>query len=264
MTKINILDAGGKKVKDIDTSVFNSKIRKDIIQKIVEAEKKRQLYAPSPMAGMQTSASGNVRHLRHSWKSDRGRGMSRIPKKRMSDRGARFFWVGAVIPGTKGGRRAHPPKINIADKKINKKEHKLGLSSALAMVSDSGLVKKNYSSLEKEDIKADFPLIIESKVLGLNTKDFLSCIKKILGNEKLYAVSIQKRKIKKGKGKSRTGKHRKNAGLLVVIGNKEQKKSNSVDIVRVDDLNIGDLASNGARLVIFTEESIKDLEKRLK
>jgi hypothetical protein len=38
------------------------------------------------MAGLQTSASGNVKHNRHVWKTDRGRGLSRYPKKRMSDK----------------------------------------------------------------------------------------------------------------------------------------------------------------------------------
>lgn len=260
--KIQILSANGSKIKDIETSIFDGTIRQDIVQKIVEAEKTKQPVAPSPIAGMQTSASGNVRHLRHSWKTDRGRGMSRVPKKRMSDKGARFLWVGAVIPGTRGGRRAHPPKILSKEKKINKKEMVNGWTAALAMVANKNLVKNNYNSLKDKEVDVTIPLIIDSKVLDLKTKDFIVSIKKIL--EELQTIAIQKKSIRAGKGKLRGRKYKRNAGVLVVIGNKENKKVNSIEIRKVNELMIGDLASNGARLVIFTEEAIKDLEEKLK
>ena len=62
--KINVLDQTGKKSKELEIRLFSGKVRGDIVQKIVEVEKISQEWAPSSAAGNQTSASGNVRHLR--------------------------------------------------------------------------------------------------------------------------------------------------------------------------------------------------------
>ena len=66
--KVQILDKTGKQAKQLDTTIFDGKVREDIVAKIIEAEKIAQEHAPYFNAGMQTSASGNVRHLRHAWK----------------------------------------------------------------------------------------------------------------------------------------------------------------------------------------------------
>ena len=260
MTKVQILDASGNKKGDIETKIFDGKIREDIVQKIVEAEKIYQPHAPFYQAGQQTSASGNVRHLRHAWKSDRGRGMARIPKKRMSRRGARFHWVGAVIPGTVGGRRAHPPKLIRRVSKINKKEILQGFKSALAMVANAEMVKKKYARLKDKEIKT--PLIIEGKVLELKSKEFLESIKKMLGDASLIAK--QEKKIRAGKGTMRNRKYKKSAGLLLVVGKDENKRIKGLDILKAGEVTITDLASNGARLVLFTENGVKDMEAKLK
>jgi large subunit ribosomal protein L4e len=260
--KIQILGSTGNKVKDLDTKIFDGKIREDIIQKIVEVEKydAMQEWAPSYLAGNQTSASGNVRHLRHMWKSDRGRGMSRVPKKRMSRRGNRFHWEGAVIPSTKGGRRAHPPKVGRKDRKINKKEMILALKSALAMVASADVVKEKYARLKDKEVK-DLPIVIEEKVLALKTKEFVSAIKKILGD--IASIGFKEKKVRAGKGTMRGRKYKKSAGLLLVKGDKEDKKIRGIDIVDAKDVKVSDLATNGARLVVFTEAAIKELENRL-
>ena len=41
---------------------------------------------------------------------------------------------------------------------------------------------------------------------------------------------------------------------------KEEKKIKGIEVVNSDDLVVTDLAANGARLVIFTENAIKELE----
>ncbi len=261
MTKIQILDKTGKQAKQIDTNIFDGKIRDDIVSKIIETEKISQEHAPYFNAGMQTSASGNVRHLRHSWKTDRGTGSSRVPKKRMSRRGARFHWIAAVVPGVRGGRRAHPPKLGGKLTKINKKELKVGVKSALAMVASLNLVKEKYNSLKDTDLKVKLPFVIESNVLELKTKDFIAFIKKVL-NE-FESVAIQKKTIRAGKGKLRGRKYKKNAGMLLVIGNQENKKINAVDVKNVEDLMITDLAAGGPRVVMFSEAAIKDIENKL-
>jgi len=78
--KANLLSIEGNKLKQIEVpSFFGGKIRKDLIQKIVETKKITQPYSPSPVAGNQYSASGVLKHHRKVWKSQYGRGMSRVP-----------------------------------------------------------------------------------------------------------------------------------------------------------------------------------------
>ena len=256
--KIQILDIEGKKKSEINTHLFEEKIRKDLIFKIIEAEKIKHPYRPKLYAGMNRSASGNVLHTRHDWKSDRGRGMSRYPKKAMWRRGTQFSWIAAIIPSARGGRRAHPPKGYTEDKKINKKEYNKAFLSALTYVATLEQVKNKYATLKEKNINIKLPIVVDDKVLTLKTKDFLNSLKKILGE--FYELSVQKKSIRPGKGKLRGRKYKKNAGALMVISSNEKMKINGIDIKKVNELSITDLASGGPRITLFTENSIKELE----
>ena len=262
MAKIQILDVNGSKKSDLSTDIFDGQIRLDLVQKIAETEKENQPYAPYLWAGMQTSASGNVKHNRHVWKTDRGRGLSRYPKKRMSDKGSNFVWVAAAIPGVRKGRRAHPPRIESRELKINKKEMVLGLLSALAMTSSSEELKKKYARLDNAQIKIKLPLIVDGKITSLKSSEFFDSLGKILGQE-LMGIAIQASSTRAGRGKMRNRPHKKNAGLLLVLGNNETFKISGIDVVKAKELKLLDLAGNGGRLVMFTENSIKDIEHRI-
>jgi large subunit ribosomal protein L4e len=96
----------------------------------------------------------------------------------------------------------------------------------------------------------------------LNSKDFLNSLKNILGE--LYTVSIQKKTVRAGKGKGRGRKYKKNAGLLLVIGTEEKMRVTGIDVIKANEIRVSDLADCGARITIFTEKSIKDLESLLK
>ena len=256
--KIQILDTEGKKTKEITTELFEEPIREDLIFKVIESEKTRQPYRPKQYAGMNISASGKVQHKRHSWNTDRGKGMPRIPKKTMWRRGTQFSWIGAIIPSVRGGRRAHPPHGDIPNRKINKKELKKVLLSTLSYVSSVDEIKKKYATLEGKKIEIKFPIIVEDKILTLKTKELFNTLRKILGE--LYEVAVQKKSQRPGKGKFRGRRYKKNAGALLVIGAKENAKIQGIDVLRVSELTIADLADGGARLTIFTEKAIKDLE----
>jgi large subunit ribosomal protein L4e len=258
MAKIQILDIEGKTSKEITTELFEEPIREDLIFKVIESEKTRQPYSPRQYAGMDRSASGKVQHKRHSWNTDRGKGMSRIPKKTMWRRGTQFSWIGAIIPSVKGGRRAHPPHGDIPNRKINKKELKKVLFSTLTYVGSAEDVKKKYASLKDKKIDVKFPLIVEEKILTLKSKELFNTLKKILGE--LYDVSVQKKTQRAGIGKMRGRRYKKNAGALLVIGVTEKAKIQGIDVLKVSELTIADLADGGARVTIFTEKAIKDLE----
>jgi len=262
--KAKILNLQGTEKGTIDLpKEFSSKVRTDIILKVIEAKKKIQPYAPSPVAGNSHSASGILKHHRHVWKSQYGRGMSRIPRKVMSRRGSQFNWVGATSPNAVGGRRAHPPKaysmINLPG--INKNEMKIAFISALSATTNEKYILDKYSTIEKVD--TNLPLII-SISNNTKTKDFLSGLKKILGDA-LYKVAIKEKKIRAGIGKLRGRKYKSNAGMLLVIGNDEKIKTGKMDVVKANTLSVVDLAKNGpGRLTVYTEKAIKDLENRFK
>src|SRR6056297_1001809 len=217
--KAKVLDLQGKEKNKIELpGCFSEKIREDVVSKILEAKKFKQPYAPSPVAGRQHSASGILIHRRKVWKSQYGRGMSRVPRKIMMVRGSQFNWEGATSPNTKGGRRAHPPKVEAIQKrlKINKKELQLAIKSALSATANPEKISEKYSSLKSK--KLDAPFIVESKITEQKVKDILASIKKTLGQE-AYETVEKKKKIRSGRGKLRGRRYKSNAGLLVVVGN---------------------------------------------
>lgn len=261
--KAKVLDLQGKEKRKIDLpNCFSEKIRNDVVSKVIEAKKFNQPYSPSRVAGRQHSASGILVHKRHVWKSQYGRGMSRIPRKILMKRGFQFNWEGATSPNTKGGRRAHPPKVETMKKKskINKKELQLAIKSALSATANPDKISEKYSSLK--DKKLNAPLIVESKITGQKVKDILENLKKILGKD-VYKVVEKKKKTRPGRGKMRGRKYKINAGLLLVIGNDEELKTKKFEVKKARNVGINDLARGGlGRLTIYTEKAVEGLKNR--
>lgn len=262
--KTKIYDLSGKPGKEIDLpKCFSAPIREDIISKYIEAKKTQQPYAPNPLAGKKHSAKGVLIHQRKVWKSQYGRGMSRIPRKIFMRRGSQFRWEGAFSPNTRGGMRAHPPKILqfLKKLKINKKESTIALQSALSASANQKYVSEKYSSLNKKEIK-QLPIIIDSKITEKKTKEILDLFKKVLGDE-IFNIAIKKKKIRSGKGKLRGRKYKSSAGMLLVIGNLEKLKTTAFEVVSVEKLSVVDLAKGSpGRLVVYTENAIQDLNKK--
>lgn len=263
--KTKLLDINGKEKNTIDLpNAFSKIIRKDIVTRVLEIKKTEQPFSPSPVAGKQHSASGIIIHRRHVWKSGYGRGMSRIPRKIMTKRGSQFHWVGAHIPSTVGGRRAHGPRneARINTKKINKKELKIAFESALSATANGKEISKRYKRLNKKEVK-DVPFVVDSKLSSLKTKELISSLKKILGKD-LFEVALKKKSVRSGRGKMRGRKYKSNAGLLIVIGNKEKLKTNACEIVNAKELNVSNLAKGGlGRLTLYTEKAIEDIKNKL-
>jgi len=260
-TKILTIDGESKGEINLPKS-FSVKVREDVVQKVLEIQKIKQPYGPSPVAGNQYSASGKIVHQRHVWKSQYGRGMSRIPRKIMTRKGSQFRWEGATVPNTKGGRKAHPPKAisMINTKRVNKKELKIAFESALSATANKKFVEKKYKRIEKID--REIPFVVESKFASLKTKEFLKSLKNIVG-EKLFEVAQKKKTVRAGKGKLRGRKYKSNAGMLFVVGENENFKTGLFDVVNVKNLGVYDLANGGlGRLTIYSENAIKSLGER--
>jgi len=261
--KTKILTTDGKSKEEINLpKCFSASVREDIVHKILEAKKIWQPYGPNPMAGMQQSAKGKLVHRRHVWKSQYGRGWSRVPRKIFTRRGSQFHMEGAESPNTRGGIRAHPPKpiSMINTKKINKKELKIAFESALSATAKKEFVEKKYFRIKKLD--KNIPLVVETSFTKLKTKTLMKSLKDILG-EKLFDVAIRKKSVRAGKGKARGRKYKSNAGMLLVVGEKEKLKTGLFDVVDVKNLGVNDLAKGGlGRLTVYTENAIKFLVER--
>ncbi|MEK6917412.1 MAG: 50S ribosomal protein L4 [Nanoarchaeota archaeon] len=263
--KSNILDIEGKKVKEINLpSIFSAPIREDIVVKVLEAKKRKQPYAPSLTGGKHHSASGKMRHRRHVWQTHYGKGISRIPRKVMSRRGTQFNWVGAEVASTRGGRRAHPPKVisMFSINKINKKELRIALISALSATAKAEIVASKYKRLEENKI-SHLPFIVEGKIASLKTKELISSVKKILGDD-LFEVALKIKTQRAGIGKMRGRRYKSNAGLLIIVGNNEELKANVFEIKNLNSLSVNDLAKGGlGRLTLYTEQAIKEIDNKL-
>ena len=178
-------------------------------------------------------------------------------------KGTKFNWEAAEVPQARGGMRAHPPKILhfMKELKINKKENKIALESALSATATKKFIEKKYEGIN--NINKEMPFIVEPEILNLKTKQFFESLKKILGEE-IFSVAVIKKTIRSGKGKLRGRKHKSNSGLLIVTGEKEKIKTNNFDVAQAKMLNATDLAKGGlGRITIYTENAIKDLEKRI-
>jgi len=254
--KTKLIDKAGKAGKEIELpSNFSADVRKDILLKVFEATKRMQVMGSKIGAGAGYSASGILRHRRHVWKTTYGKGISRIPRKIFSRSGSSFNWEGATVSNTRGGRKAHPPKTEKKlFKKINKKEFLIAMNSALAGSVGEEYLKEKYGKSTKI-----LPIIFEAGILDVKTKEFLAVIKGLFGDA--YENVLKKKSVRAGKGKTRGRKYKSNAGLLFVVGKDEKMNRKGIDIVRVGDLGVGDLAPNGVagRFVVYTEKAVKEI-----
>ena len=255
--KAKIISQTGKTGEIELPEVFSMGIRADIAQKFYESQKKTQPYAPFFKAGKQHSASGILSHSRRLWKTTYGKGISRVPRKIFWRRGDHFYWQGAEVVNTRGGRPAHPPRVIHFQtaKKVNKKESILALQSVMAATSQIEYLKKRYSSME--NLKLELPLVIKSDLLKLKTKPFFKLLKSNLGDA--WEISLQTKEVRAGKGKIRNRRYKHNAGLILIVGKDEKAKFQGIAVRSLDELEISDLWPLG-RLAMYSEQAINELK----
>ena len=264
MAELKIVSQAKEEVGKINLpQQFDEEVRPDLVKRAVEAMQShnRQPYGADPKAGKKASAELSRR--RRKYRGSYGIGISRVPRKILSRRGTRMNWVGAVAPGTVGGRRAHPPKAEkIWDKKINKKERRKAVRSALAATMLKELVEKRGHAVPE-----DYPFVIEDKIESLNkTKQVKDLLEKLGLKEELKRTT--QKTIRAGKGKTRGRKYKRKKGILFVVGKgrgleKSAKNLPGVDVVPIHKINV-ELLAPGAhlgRLTLFTQSAMKKLEK---
>ncbi len=242
---------------------FSEEIRPDLIRRAVLTIRanSRQPYGADPRAGLKHSA--DLSRRRRKYRGSYGIGISRVPRKVMSRRGTRLNYVGAQAPGTVGGRRAHPPKAEkIWSRKINIKERRKAIRSALAATVQKGIVQERGHK-----VPPSYPFIIEDNLQDVSrTRELQQVLEKIGLKDELSRCSITK--IRAGKGKLRGRKYKKRKGPLLVVSKKcslqaAAKSLPGVDVVLVHKLNAEHLApgTDIGRLTIFTASALERLRE---
>lgn len=250
--KIDVVNLEGKKVKSLELpEQFSENYEPVLVKRAVVAieANSRQPYGAMEEAGEGVSAKLSRR--RRDYRGAYGHGISRVPRKIFWRRGTQFGWAGALAPGTRGGRRAHPPKSWKGwGLKINDKERRKAIRSALAGLVDKGTI-----------------WIIDSRLEDISkTRDFRNFLMAIKLEEDL--VKAETKKIRAGKGKSRGRKYKSKQGLLVVVSKRcnLQKVVSGIrgfDVATVESLNAKLLTSGHERTrkTIWTEEAVNRLAK---
>ena len=262
--QVDILNKDGKQIgKEKLPGQFEEEVRRDLIQRAVLAIEsiRRKAYGAEEDAGMRQS--GKLSRRRRNYKGSYGKGISRVPRKTLSHSGSSFYWVGAVAPGTVGGRRAHPPKSEkIWEQKINKKERKKAIRSALSAVVRPELVKERGHMLPNI-----YPFLMSDEIEGISkTKDVLKVLKTIGLDKEMERNS--KTRIRAGRGKSRGRRLVRNRGILIVVSKEcpliKAAENLPLEVKRVDEINAEDLAPGGlpGRLTIFTQGAVREIENR--
>ena len=253
--KAQLYSSSGEKKSEISLpELFDHKSREDLALKYFEAEKfsLRQPYSNYDEAGRRHSASGKISHRRHKWQGAYGKGISRIPRKKMWRRGTQFHWIGAEVSSTRGGRSINAPRGLYTPRKINKKEKKLAIISGLSATFNINMINKRYSTLGNAKVCS---AVIES--IPTKTKDLLASTKKIFGSasDKVFKI----KQVRAGKGKKRSRKYKSNAGFLVIAGKDENTKVSGLDVKKVSELRMKDLYPLG-RLTLYTQKALEDLK----
>ncbi len=260
--KAKVYSTDGKPVKEIKLpSVFSTPYRPDVILRAVVALQSHRLQPKGVyyLAGKDTSAEYVGR--RGSYRAGINRGIARLPRTKPGGGGLGDV---ARVPHAKGGIRAHPPKQEkkIA-KKINEKERKLALASAIAASAMPELVGKRHKLGE-----ITLPIIVDEKAEKIKkTKDVEKMLVALgLGDD---IARAKEKKVRAGIGKMRGRRYKKKKSVLIVATNKDLVKAADnipgVDAVLAKDLNVELLAPGGhaGRLTVWTEPALNEVCKKV-
>jgi large subunit ribosomal protein L4e len=256
---VEVYDAEGKAVGKVAVPpFFETPVRPDLIKRAVLAIQSHmfQPQGRDPMAGKRTTAQS----------IGVGHGMSRIPRVK-GERYPRGNMAG-FAGGTVKGRQTWPP-VSSRDprKKINHKELKRALISALAATSSKELVKARGHRLSGD---RELPLVVADDLERITTS---SDAEKLLRNLGVWedVERAGDRKVRAGRGsvRGRTYKHRVSA--LFVVQKKQGaerafRNFSGINVADVASLNVNDLApgTHPGRLTIWSESALKGISGRLR
>ncbi len=238
-------------------SFFDTPIRPDLIRRAVVAIQSHmfQPQGRNPMAGKRTTAvSIGVGHA-----------MSRVPRVK-GDRYPRAN-IAAFAPSTVKGRLTFAPTPNKRiQKKINRKELRLAMLSALAATSSKDLILGRGHMIAGEH---DFPLVVTDDLEQMTkSSDAQKTLKGLGVWEDVKRAS--RKKMRAGKGSVRGRPYKKRVSALIVVEKKQGverafRNFSGIKVVDASSLNVNDLApgTHAGRLTIWSQIALKKVADRL-
>jgi large subunit ribosomal protein L4e len=235
--------------------VYRVPVRKDLIHRVFMSEFTAAIQPKGrdPMAGMRTTAvSLGIHH-----------GLARVPRVKGSTRAR-------LAPFVRGGRLAHPPRVdeNIKEE-VNKLERLMGTMSALAATAYVDLVRARGHVFEASAV----PIVIDSAVLQSvkRTREARELLKK-LGVYSDIERAAEGTKIRAGKGKMRGRRYVEPKSVLFVLEDHASpfaiavKGLPGVDVVEPQLVSVLELAPGGVpgRLTVVTTKSLELLASRFR
>ncbi|MDH3204000.1 MAG: 50S ribosomal protein L4 [Nitrosopumilus sp.] len=237
--------------------IFSTPFRRELIHKAFTNlnSHKFQPQGRHPTAGQDVVADSND--------PPTGQGVSRVA--RMSGGGGGRQGQGGEVASTRGGRQAHPPIVEkVIYKKLNKKENKLALCSAIAATASKDIIE---SRGHKIDGIESFPIIVSDDIESVSKTSEIS---KILESLKLSQDLKRLESRKPRTGKSSLRGRSKKVGKSVLFVTKDASNISKaigalpgVEAKNVKDLSVLDLApgSDPIRLTVYSKSAIEEIGK---
>lgn len=253
--KAQTLSLTGTKQEEIELpKVFSTPFREDLIHRAyVNLDSHHyQRQGRHPTAGMDVVARSND--------PPTGHGQARVARIRG---GGPRRGEAAGVAMVRGGRQAHPPTSEkVIYKKLNKKEKRLALCSAIAATASKDIIASRGHIVDKVD---SFPLVVSDEIEKITKAKEISKVFDAL-NLTSDIQRLQKRKARSGRSVIRGRKTK--IGKSVLFVTKDAKNLSKacgsfpgVDVRAAKDLSVLDLApgSQPIRLTVYTKSAINEL-----
>lgn len=260
MEKIKVYSLEGEVVDEIELpEIFMEEFRPDLIKRAVISSQTARIqpWGSNPRAGMRTTAKS----------FGSGRGAAMVPRVKGSRHPAAS--KAARIPQATGGRKAHPPRVQRKiHEKINRKERRLAIRSAVAATANRDIVEARGHRIEN---LAQIPFVVDDELAAVKrTKETREIFEK-LGIMDDVVRAKNGRNIRAGRGKTRGRKYKNTKGPLVVVAEDKgiilgARNHAGVDVVSVENLNAELLApgTHPGRLTIYTKSAALKLGELFK
>ena len=262
--KADVFSVEGKKLREVELpKQFEADVDRGLIKRAVLSI---QSAAIQPKGGYPKSGRDNT--ARYRGKRDLPTeerninvGKARLP--RLKNRRGLLYGRVAGVPQAVGGPSGHPPKVEeITLERINKKEKRAALVSAIAACARNDLVGARHV-LGKE---LKLPVVVEDKFEQIGKTKQVVGVLSAIGIVGDIDSAKGKRRIRAGKGKRRGRKVKQKKSILIVTKEGAQvfraaRNIPGVDICVVRNLNASLLAPGAmpGRLTVWSEGAIKAL-----
>ncbi len=258
MIKTTSLTLTGNKEEEIELPlIFSTPFRRELIHKAWTnlTSHKFQRQGRHPTAGMDVVADTND--------PPTGQGISRIARMRGGG-GGRQGQAGEVA-STRGGRQAHPPNVNkVIYKKLNKKENRLALCSAIAATASKQIIESRGHKIDNID---NFPIVISDDIEKISkAKDMVKVLDSLKLNQDIDRLRVRKKRTGKSSLRGRNTKIGKSV-LFVTKNSKNLSKAcgscPGVEATSANSLSVLDLAPGAVpiRLTVYSKSAIEEIEK---